>query len=77
MQYDCIEKLLRYAAAGIPETWIVEVEQRVVEQCMHPMHNQYACIQKYFSGDVITSPVAPAIALNADDLFAQRLCALG
>ncbi len=69
-QYDRIEKLPRYAAAGIPETWIVDGEQRVVEQCTHPVHDQYARIQKYFPGDVITSPVVPAIALNADELFA-------
>ena len=69
-QYDRIEKLPRYAAAGIPETWIVDVEQRVVEQYTHPVRDQYARLQKYFPGDTITSPVVPAIALNADDLFA-------
>ncbi|WP_448542617.1 Uma2 family endonuclease [Roseiflexus sp.] len=69
-QYDRIEKLPRYAAAGIPETWIVDVEQCVVEQYTHPVRDQYARLQKYFPGDMITSPVMPAIALNADDLFA-------
>jgi len=69
-QYDRIEKLPRYAAAGIPETWIVDVEQCVVEQYTHPVRDQYARLQKYFPDDMITSPVMPAIALNADDLFA-------
>lgn len=69
-QYDRVEKLPRYAATGIPETWIVDVEQRVVEQHTHLAHDQYARIQKYFPGDVITSPVVPAIALSVDDLFA-------
>ncbi len=68
--YDWVEKLPRYAAAGIPETWIVNVEQRVVDQHTHLAHDQYARIQKYFPGNVITSPVVPAIALNVDDLFA-------
>jgi Uma2 family endonuclease len=69
-QYDRIEKLPRYAAAGIPETRIVDVEQCIVEQYTHPVRDQYARLQKYFPGDMITSPVMPAIALNADDLFA-------
>lgn len=68
-RYDWTEKLPRYAAAQIGETWIVDVGQQVVEQYTHPVRGQYAHMHKNFPGEVITSLTVPAIALDVSDIF--------
>ncbi len=67
--YDRTEKLPRYAAAQIGETWIVDVGQQVVEQYTHPVRGQYAHMHKKFPGEVVTSLTVPAIVLDVSDIF--------
>lgn len=67
--YDRTEKLPRYAAAQIGETWIVDVGQQVVEQYTHPVRGQYAHMHKNFPGEVVTSLTVPAIVLDVSDIF--------
>jgi Uma2 family endonuclease len=57
------EKIPRYAAVGVPEAWIVDLTQQMVEQYTAPAHGQYTRVARLFPSDTLTSPVAPAIAL--------------
>lgn len=67
--YDRTEKLPRYAAAQIGETWIVDVGQQVVERYTYPVRGQYAHMHKNFPGEVATSLTVPAIVLDVNDIF--------
>jgi Uma2 family endonuclease len=41
LQYDRQQKLPRYAAAGIPEVWIVDAPSETIEQYLSPQGNEY------------------------------------
>lgn len=67
--YDREEKISRYAAAGVPEAWIVDLSQQLIEQYTSPAKGHYTHIQKVLRGERITSPTLPRIALNTSLLF--------
>ncbi|MCG8352641.1 MAG: Uma2 family endonuclease [Chloroflexales bacterium] len=62
--YDREEKVPRYAAAGVPEAWVVDLAQQLIEQYLLPAQGHYTRIQKVLLGDTIASPTAPSISLN-------------
>lgn len=71
-QYDRTEKLPRYAAAGIPEVWIIDVNEgrKVVEQYANPQAGEYSLTQCYMVGKTIVSVSLPAlIRFTLADLF--------
>jgi Uma2 family endonuclease len=51
--YDREEKLPRYALAGIPEVWLVDLEQFVVTQYASPRGNAYEHAQVHVRGQTI------------------------
>lgn len=51
--YDRGEKLPRYAQAGIPEVWIVDVAAQQVEQYTQPAHGQYRTKQTFEHGQAL------------------------
>lgn len=69
--YECDEKIPRYAAANIPEVWLIDVNAAVIEQYTHPVRNQYYRVQKVFPGETITiaSPHLPEMTLNTDNIL--------
>jgi Uma2 family endonuclease len=69
LMYDREEKLPRYAQAGVPEAWIVNLAEQVVEQHTVPIKGSYTHIQKVLFGDTLTSPTLPAISFNTELLF--------
>jgi Uma2 family endonuclease len=66
--YDRGEKIPRYAAAGIPEAWIVDLTQQMIEQYTAPTRGQYTRVLRLFAGDTITSPIVPSLALPVGSL---------
>ena len=64
LKYDREEKIPRYAGAGVPEAWIVNVPEQLIEQYTFPVKGQYTHIQKVLLGDTITSPTVSSIALD-------------
>jgi Uma2 family endonuclease len=63
LAYDRGEKIPRYAAAGVPEVWIVDLAQQMVEQYTAPSRGQYTRVSRLFPGDTITSPTLPGLSL--------------
>lgn len=63
-----------YAAAGIPEMWIVDVAGRTVEVHRDPMprSRRYRSMQLLVVGDILTSPRLPRLRLPVATLFARR-----
>jgi len=75
LSYDRREKLPRYAAAGIPEVWIVDVaeDRYVIEQYSVPQGNQYLSKQVHSIGDTIVSRSLPdAIQLSVTEVFGEN-----
>lgn len=64
LQFDREEKLPRYAAAGIPEAWIVNLAQQCIEQYTAPANGRYAQMQPVRFGDQLTSATLPQLTFN-------------
>lgn len=69
LAYDRLEKLPRYALAGIPEVWITDVDGKVIERHTDPQNNQYATKQTFKRGQNIPVQALPAIVLSVDSIF--------
>jgi len=70
LAYDRGEKLPRYALSGIPEVWIVDLQQRVVEQYTQPHNEIYRHKLMLERGDTLSAQSVPGLQLAIDDLFA-------
>lgn len=67
--YDREQKLPRYAEAGIPEVWIIDVERQIIEQYTQPLQTTYTQMNTILCGHSITSKVVPALTLTTDHIF--------
>lgn len=68
--YDREEKLPRYALSGIPEVWIVDLNQQVVEQYTQPRNAAYRTKMTLERGDTLSVQSVSGVQLAVDDLFA-------
>ncbi len=64
--YDRTVKLPRYAAAGIPEAWIVDFGAETVERHTEPHNGYYRFAALAMRGDTLTSTVFPALSIPVD-----------
>jgi Uma2 family endonuclease len=69
IDYDRDQKLPRYAASNITEVWIIDVDQRVIEQYLQPMQGQYTQINKVLFGNSILSKTMHQIAFTTEQIF--------
>lgn len=69
LRYDRRVKLPLYAAAGIPEAWIVDVAGQRIERYSEPGANGYAQVVRFGLGETITSTVLPTIAIAVSDIL--------
>ncbi|MEZ4730346.1 MAG: Uma2 family endonuclease [Caldilineaceae bacterium] len=69
---DRTAKLPRYAAAGVPEVWIVNIKQRVIEQYTQPDGDEYGNRKIVRRGVIITTCVTPALELPLERIFGQQ-----
>jgi Uma2 family endonuclease len=63
-------KIPLYARFGIPESWLVNLQEKVIEVYHDPTDGHYRQSLKFKRGDVLTSPTVPNLALKVDDLIA-------
>lgn len=68
---DRKEKLPRYAQAGIPEVWLVNIGRRVVEQYSQPLNDSYATLRIVSSGQIITAQTVAGLELLIDHIFGR------
>ena len=71
LRYDRLEKVPRYGRAGIPETWLVDVEARAVTVHSEPGPDGYARQQVRERGDRLVASGVPALGFPVDDLFGE------
>jgi Uma2 family endonuclease len=67
--YDRDEKLPQYAASSISEVWIIDVQNRVVEQYTQPAQGQYTQIHKVLYGSTITATTMVNVQFTTDRIF--------
>ncbi|MCY4558348.1 MAG: Uma2 family endonuclease [Chloroflexi bacterium] len=53
VDYDRLEKLPRYARAGIPEVWITVLPEEVIEAHTEPTEGGYRVTRRFRAGDVL------------------------
>ena len=69
VRYDRAEKAPRYGRAGIPETWLVDVEAGAVTVYADPGLEGYARQQVRRRGERMVSASVPNLDLAVDDVF--------
>lgn len=71
LRYDQGDKCRAYAAAGIPEYWIVNLREAQVEVFRRGSGTEYDAAQVYKPGEAIPVPVKPDAAIPAAALLGQ------
>ena len=69
LPYDRGEKRARYAQAGIPEYWVIDIPCRRVFQYVAPEAMGYRTERVLGAGEVITCAFAADIAISVDEIF--------
>ncbi|MGB7207443.1 MAG: Uma2 family endonuclease [Pyrinomonadaceae bacterium] len=67
--FDKNVKFRRYAAAGIPEAWLIDLTGERVEVHSQPKENGYGIIKIYQRGENAVSEMIPSIDLSVDDIL--------
>ena len=71
LRYDRTEKAPRYARAGIPETWLVDLQAGTVTVYADPGPEGYARQQVRRRGDRIAAASVPVPGLAVDDILGE------
>jgi len=66
LMHDRDTKLPLYAAAGIPEAWLVDLAAGRIERHTDPGTTGYRAILRAERGDTLTSATIPALAIPVD-----------
>ena len=62
-------KLPMYAAAGIPEAWLFDVQSRVIERHSNPIDGSYRQVASAWRDRALASTVLPALTIRASLIF--------
>jgi Uma2 family endonuclease len=65
-EFDRNTKLPLYAAAGIPEAWIVDIAAERIERHTEPAADGYQLIRHFGRGTVVESVAIPTVAIPLD-----------
>ena len=71
LAYDRDTKLPLYAAAGIPEAWLADLQANRVERHAEPTPNGYRVITRFARGTVVTSTVVPGLEIPVDTVLGE------
>ena len=69
LQYDRRRKLPRYAAAGIQETWLVNLPGEAVEMYSHPHEGESRDVQAARRGETIAALAFPDLPLRVGEIL--------
>ena len=63
LNYDRREKLAAYAAAGIPELWIVNLREYALYVHTDPAGEEYLTVRRFQAGDTVSPRAFPDVSL--------------
>ena len=69
MGYDREEKAPLYAEAGIPEMWLVNLPEGVIEIYTEPVDGVYSSVRQVTRGGVLASASLPGLSIRAADVL--------
>ena len=72
LPYDRVEKAPRYAGAGIPEAWLVDVPGETVTVYTGPDPGGYASQRLLRRGEVVASAAVAELRIAVDEIFGDR-----
>lgn len=67
--FDRDVKLPIYSAAGIPEVWVVNLVENVVDAHRAPRRRRYEEVRRFRSGDQLTAAMIPDLVLEVDTIL--------
>ncbi|MEQ1603782.1 MAG: Uma2 family endonuclease [Pyrinomonadaceae bacterium] len=67
--FDRSRKIPKYAAARIPEAWLIDIESGHVEVHSMPKEYAYGIVKIYLRGETAISETMPDLALSVDDII--------
>jgi Uma2 family endonuclease len=73
LTYDVGHKLSRYAQAGIPEVWIVDLNEEVLQIFRKPVDNTYTESLERRAGQFATPESFPDVSVDVGELFKRVL----
>lgn len=69
LSFDLGDKAARYAAAGVTEYWVLDVEARAVIVHLDPRAGRYGAIRTVYGAAVLACAAEPRLAFPVADLF--------
>jgi Uma2 family endonuclease len=69
LAYDRDVKASMYARSGVPEYWLVDLNERVLLRFSAPERGVYSTLQKDGPGQRVAPGLLPACVVSTDDLF--------
>jgi Uma2 family endonuclease len=69
VKYDRDVKIPLYAEANIPEVWLVDVNQEVVEVYRNPLQGVYQDVQKLVKNQILSILAFPDVHINVSEIF--------
>ncbi|MTJ13412.1 Uma2 family endonuclease [Anabaena sp. UHCC 0187] len=69
VKYDREVKIPLYAEANIPEVWLVDVNQEVVEVYRNPLQGIYQDVEKLVKNQVLSILAFPDVCINVSEIF--------
>jgi Uma2 family endonuclease len=67
--HDRKVKLPIYARSGVPEVWIIDLNNDVIEICRQPKDRTFSSIQRHHRGEFISPEAFPDFLIKVDDLL--------
>ena len=72
LRYDRDVKLPLYAAAGVPETWLVNLRDGWIESNTQPTEDGYRSTRRYALGDTVAPQAFPDLAIPIERIIPPR-----
>ena len=69
LEKDRTVKLPLYAAAGIVDVWVVNLQDNQVEVYRNPTAETYSSVQTFIAGQILTIETLPNISIAVDDIL--------
>lgn len=69
--YDRCVKIPLYSRHGIPEVWLIDLNNEKIEAFRNPSPEGYRIVETFFSGDTIPISAFPSIKISGRDIFGK------